>query len=176
MLTRDGEAKREAVRFGARELVHASVIAAVYALLTFLLLPISSGLIQCRVSEALCVLPYFTPAAVPGLFVGCLLGNLLSGAPVYDVAFGSLATLLAAAMTYLLRNRAPKFIAPLPSVAVNAFVVGAVLKFGYGVDVPYYAACLYVAAGQALACYGVGMPLLLALERFLPKLFTGKGR
>ena len=97
-----------------RELVRGAIIAAVYALLTIVLAPISSGLIQCRVSEAMSVLPYFTFSAVPGLFIGCLIANLLTGAPIYDVVFGSLATLLAAYMTYLLRKRAPKWFAPLP--------------------------------------------------------------
>ena len=163
------------MRLTLRNIVYGAAIAAIYTLLTILFAPISSGLIQCRVSEALCVLPYFTPAAVPGLFLGCLLSNLLTGAPVYDVVFGSLATLLAAFSTWRMRGRATKYLAPLPSVVWNALIVGAVLKYGYGVDVPLLMACAYVGAGQAIACYAGGLPLLMALERFAGRLFGGEG-
>ena len=155
----------------AGHIARAGIIAAVYALLTVALAPISSGLIQCRVSEALCVLPYFTSAAVPGLFLGCLISNLITGAPVYDVLFGSLATLLAAAATRFLRNRASKYAAPLPGVLLNGIIIGCVLVYGYGVNVPWWTAALYVGAGQALACFGLGIPLLLVLERFSARLF-----
>jgi uncharacterized membrane protein len=117
------ELQRPSKKFNVRELVQGAIIAAVYALLTIFLAPISSGLVQCRVSEAMSILPYFTFSAVPGLFIGCLLANLLTGAAVYDVIFGSLATLVAAYITYWMRNRASKYLAPLPSVVVNALVV-----------------------------------------------------
>ena len=154
-----------------RSLVRAGIIAAIYALLTIALAPISSGLIQCRVSEAMSILPYFTFSAVPGLFIGCLLANLLTGAPIYDVLFGSLATLLAAYITYLLRKRAPKYLAPLPSVVVNALVVGALLVYVYDVGVNYRLAAGYVAIGQAIACFVIGLPLLSLLESYGGKLF-----
>ncbi len=154
-----------------RDLARGAIIAAVYALLTIFLAPISSGLIQCRVAEAMCVLPYFTVAAVPGLFIGCVLANLLTGAPVYDVVFGSLATLLAAFVTYLMRKRAPKWLAPLPSVVINALVVGALLVYVYEVGVGFWAAAGYVAVGQAVACFALGLPLMKLLERFGGKLF-----
>lgn len=155
-----------------RFLAQAGLIAALYALLTVALAPISSGLVQCRVSEALCVLPWFTPAAAPGLFVGCLIANLVTGAPLYDVLFGSLATLLAALATYALRRRgAPKALAPLPSVVLNAVIVGALLYYVYDLPVGLALAMLSVAAGQAIACYALGLPLLLALERFGGDLF-----
>ena len=82
--------------FTAYFMVHGAVIAAIYVVLTILFAPISFGPVQFRISEALCVLPYFTPAAVPGVFVGCLLSNLLCGAAALDVIFGSLATLIGA--------------------------------------------------------------------------------
>ncbi len=154
-----------------RSLVRAGIIAAIYALLTIALAPISSGLIQCRVSEAMSILPYFTFSAVPGLFIGCLLANLLTGAPIYDVLFGSLATLLAAYITYLLRKRAPKYLAPLPSVVVNALVVGALLVYVYDVGVNYWLAAGYVAIGQAIACFVIGLPLLSLLKSYGSKLF-----
>ncbi|MEA5002230.1 MAG: QueT transporter family protein, partial [Christensenella sp.] len=87
-----------------RYLCEASLIAALYAALTLLLAPLSYGPVQVRVSEALCVLPFFTPAAVPGLFIGCMLANLYTaGLGVMDIVVGSLATLLAATLTWLIR-------------------------------------------------------------------------
>lgn len=154
-----------------KDLARGAIIAAIYALLTIFLAPISSGLVQCRVSEALCILPYFTFSAVPGLFVGCLAANLITGAAIYDVVFGSLATLLAAYATYWMRKRAPKFLAPMPPVIFNAAVVGALLVYVYGVPVTYPAAAAYVAAGELIACYALGLPLLIVLERFQDRLF-----
>ena len=151
-------------------LARAACVAALYVLLTLCFMPFSFGPIQCRVSEALCVLPYLCDAAVPGLFVGCALANLLAGAPLYDVVFGSLATLLAALCTYWLRKRAPKILAPLPSVLINALVIGAVLVRVYGLETPFWLTAAYVGAGQTIACFALGIPLLLALERF-PKLW-----
>ena len=165
------ELQRPKKKFGVRELVQGAIIAAIYALLTIFLAPISSGLIQCRVSEAMCVLPYFTFSAVPGLFIGCLIANLLTGAVAYDVIFGSLATLIAAYLTYALRNRVPKYLAPMPSVVVNALVVGWLLTSVYQVGVSFWVAAGYVAIGQAIACFALGLPLMTLLERFRGKLF-----
>ena len=165
------ELQRPKKKFGVRELVQGAIIAAIYALLTIFLAPISSGLIQCRVSEAMCVLPYFTFSAVPGLFIGCLIANLLTGAVAYDVIFGSLATLIAAYLTYALRNRVPKYLAPMPSVVVNALVVGWLLTSVYQVGVSFWVAAGYVAIGQAIACFALGLPLMTLLERFPGKLF-----
>lgn len=153
------------------EIARGAIIAAIYALLTIFLAPISSGLIQCRVAEALCVLPYYTFSAVPGLFIGCVIANLITGAPIWDVMFGSLATLLAAYTTYAMRRRVTKFLAPLPAVLYNAVIVGALLVYVYAVPVTYPVAALYVAAGQAVACFGLGVPLLLALGRVSDKIF-----
>lgn len=158
-------------KFTVRDLVRAAIIAAVYALLTIFLAPISSGLVQCRVSEAMSILPYFTFSAVPGLFIGCMIANLLVGAPIYDVLFGSLATLLAAYITYAMRKHVSKYLAPLPSVVVNALVVGWLLVYVYEVGVPFWVAAGYVAIGQAIACFALGIPLLKLLERFGGKLF-----
>lgn len=154
-----------------RDLAQGAIIAAVYALLTIFLAPISSGLIQCRVSEAMSVLPYFTFTAVPGLFIGCFLANLLTGAAIYDVIFGSLATLVAAFITYAMRKTVTKYLAPLPSVIVNALVVGWLLTYVYQVGVSYWVAAGYVAIGQAIACFALGLPLMSLLERFRGKLF-----
>lgn len=159
------------MKVNVRFLAYAGVIAAVYTVFTVMLAPISYGLMQCRVSEALCVLPYFTDAAVPGLFIGCLLSNLIGGAPIYDVIFGSLATLLAATATFYMRNRWSWYLAPLPPVVFNGLIVGAMLVYVYGVDVPLWLSCLYVAAGEGLACYGLGLPLICAMEKYENKLF-----
>ena len=145
-------------------ITRAAIIGAIYAALT--LLPFSSSLIQFRVSEALTVLPFFTPAAIPGLFVGCLIGNLLNGLPFYDILFGSLATLTAAFMTYKIKNM---YLAPLPPVIVNALVVGPMVAFYVGV--PFYMGMLYVGAGQLAVCYLLGLPLLMALRPYKNRLF-----
>lgn len=160
---------------GLAYLATGGIIAAMYAAVTLLLLPISYHLMQVRVSEALCVLPFFTPAAVPGLFIGCLVANLIGGAPLPDVIFGSLATLLAAVCTYLLgkywKGSAAKWLAPLPAVLLNALIVGWVLCDVYQVGEPYLVCALFVGAGQAISCYGLGMPLLYALGKFKVTLF-----
>lgn len=159
---------------GIRYISVAAVVAALYAALTFAFWQFSSMAIQVRVSEALCVLTAFTGAAVPGLFLGCLLANLLSGT-VLDVIAGSLSTLLAAFIGRLLfkkvKTRALKLILlPLPTVLINALVVPVILIYGYGVQASgalfgYPVLCLSVLLGQTIACYGLGIPLFLLLER-----------
>ncbi len=153
---------RRKIEFIAR----AAIIAALYAALTLALAPISYGLIQFRVAEALTVLAYFTPAAVPGLFIGCLVANIIGPNGLLDIIFGSLATLIAAFMTYNIKN---KYLAPLPPVVVNALIVGPIVA--YYVGAPFYLGMLYVGAGQVVVCYLLGLPLLLALEPFSGTLF-----
>lgn len=149
-------------------LVHAALIAAVYAALTLLpfLQPFSFGPLQLRVAEALTVLPYFTPAAIPGLFLGCLVSNLFSPVGVWDILFGSLATLLGAFGTYALRKH--KLLAPLPPVLANGVIVGGllfVMLFHTSDRAPLWLMMAQVAGGELLACYGLGLPLLMALEK-----------
>jgi uncharacterized membrane protein len=146
----------------ARFLVQAAVIGAAYAVLTVALSPLSYGPVQMRVSEALTVLPYFTPAAIPGLFVGCLAANIISPYGIVDMVCGSLATLFAACATFLLRKR--RSLAPLPPVLVNAVIIGAMLYYAYGVNAPLPVNMLWVGAGELVVCYGAGYPLLRALE------------
>ena len=145
-------------------------------MLTLAAAPISYGLMQVRISEALSVLPYFTAAAVPGLFVGCIVANLLGGAALYDVIFGSLATLLAALLTRWFKKRGfSKWLAPLPAVLVNAVIVGALMCLVYMPgEVTFFAGAAYVGAGQAIAGYGLGMPLMYVLERYGNKLFRSE--
>ena len=151
-----------------RFITETAVIAAIYAVLTIVLAPISFGQMQVRVSEALCILPFFTPAAVPGLFIGCVISNLL-GSPLglMDVVIGSLATLLAAFATSKVKNR---WLAPLPSVLANMFLVAWVLNAMLGL--PYWLNVVYVGVGQGIACYGIGMPLLFLLQRNRKVLFN----
>lgn len=149
--------------------IQAAIIAAIYALVTLLLAPISYGPIQIRISEALTVLPALTPAGIPGLFIGCLLANILGGAAVPDIVFGSLATLAAAAVSYRLKDR--HALVPLPPVIANGIIVGIVVYFMYGFTITGTTAVdmmlcmLSVSAGEAVACYAAGLPLLKLLKR-----------
>ena len=119
------------MRKNIRYLTTAVMIAAMYVVLCLILRPFSYGEVQVRVAEALTILPYFTSAAIPGLFIGCIIANLLGGSIILDVVFGSLATLLAAIFTYLLRKQ-NRFLASLPPIVFNALIVPYVLKYGYG--------------------------------------------
>ena len=154
---------KPAMRTGS--LSRAALIAALYAALTLLLAPISYGEIQLRISEALTLLPILLPEAVPALAVGCLLANILGGAPVYDIVFGTLATLLAAIATRLLRAR-PRLAAAMP-VLFNGVIVGAVVHYAYAPVIPLALCMLSVSAGEAAVCFLLG-PLLLSVLRKLP--------
>ena len=144
-----------------RYLAAGSLVAAAYIALTLLFAPISFSQIQFRISEALTLLPVLSPAAVPGLFIGCLGANLLSGQPWQDVVFGSLASLAAAVFTRRFRQKL--WLAALMPVAVNAVVIGLMLYAAYGLH-PYIS-FLTVGAGQAVVCYGLGVPLVRVLEK-----------
>lgn len=144
-------------------LIQAAVIGAIYAVLTIVLAYFSYGPLQVRVSEALTVLPAFTPAAVPGLFIGCFISNLISPYGLVDLICGSIATLLAAFLSYKLRRKS--FFVPLPPVLVNGVIVGGMLHFAYGV--PNLLACMgWVALGQAISCYLLGWPLMKLLAKY----------
>ncbi|MDO4303519.1 MAG: QueT transporter family protein [Bacillota bacterium] len=152
-------------------LTQAALIAALYVVLTYLanLLGISSGAIQVRFSEALTILPYFTPTAIPGLFVGCLLSNLLTGAAIPDIVFGSLATLIGALLTAKLRKH--KYLAPIPPIVANALIVPPVLLLAYGVR-PLWLSYITVTLGEIVSCGILGMLLLFALEKSMKKFFA----
>ncbi len=140
--------------------VRAAMIAAIYVVITLIFAPISYGVIQVRISEMLMVLPYFTIAAVPGLFVGCMIANIFGGFGMLDIVFGSLATLISA---YLVTKIKKKYLVPLPPVIINALIVGAVLSTV--LEMPFYMTAIWVGVGQVIACYGLGYPLLLFLEK-----------
>ncbi len=148
-----------------RKLCRAAVVGALYAAVTLLLAPISYGNLQCRVSEALCILPWFFPETSWGLFVGCLLANLLGGNGPLDIVFGSLATLIACLIPARIRLRG---LALLPPVIVNGVMVGAMLAYvitpdSFWASYPVFAA--EVAVGEAVAMYVLGLPLSFVLER-----------
>ncbi len=137
-----------------------AIIAALYAVITIVLAPISYGQLQFRVSEILTVLPYFTPAAIPGLFIGCLLSNIFSPNGILDIIVGSLSTLAAAFLSHKMKK---KWLVPLPPVVINGIFIGLMLSCLY--QLPLVLTILYVAAGQAAVCYGLGLPFLYLMEK-----------
>lgn len=146
-------------------LTQAAMIAAIYVVLTYVFAPFSFGEIQVRIAEALTILPLFTPAAIPGLFAGCMIGNILGGAILPDIVFGSIATLIGAFFTYQLREKNPIF-APVPPIAANTVIVPFVLRFGYGVPLPIPFMMLTVGIGEVLSCGILGMILYCALKKY----------
>jgi len=147
-------------------LATSAIIAAIYCAVTLLLAPLSFGLVQFRVSEILTVLPYFTPAAIPGLFIGCLISNIFSPNGFWDIIIGSFASLIAA---YLSRKMPSKYLVPLPPVLINGVLIGWLLSFE--LNIPLYLAIIYVGAGEAAVCYMLGLPFLLLLNKYTKKIF-----
>ena len=150
-----------------RNLAYGAMIAALYALTTVLLAPISYGDTQFRVSEALTLLPMLTPAAIPGLTIGCLIANLLSPYGVLDIVVGSAATLLAALLTARCKKM---WLAPLPPVLANTVLIGLVLAYEQaGTSAAFWPTygfnALTVGLGEVVACYGLGMLLLWRLSK-----------
>ena len=154
-------------------LASAAMIAALYVALTYLAFSFGlsgQGSVQVRFSEMLCILPYFTSAAVPGLTVGCLLANLLTGAHVLDIVFGTLATLLGAIGTRLLKKW--RFLAPLPPIVANTLIVPFVLRYAYfTTDVSFPFLFLSVGLGEVISVGIFGTILLLALQKHRRHLF-----
>ncbi|MBT9130980.1 MAG: Queuosine precursor transporter QueT [candidate division WS2 bacterium] len=143
-----------------RKIVFLSIIGATYAAITVLLIPISYGPFQLRLSEALTVLPYLFPQAVYGLFIGCFIANLFSPFGLLDIIFGSIATLIAAYLT----SKAPNiYLAPLPPVVINAFIIPIYLSNLTGI--PYWLMVSYIGLSQTVVCYGIGLPLLIILKK-----------
>lgn len=153
----------------------AAMIAAIYVVLTYIanMFGLASGVIQVRLSEMLCVLPVFTPAAIPGLFVGCLLSNILTGCVIWDVIFGSIATLIGAVGTYLLRRS--RFIFTLPPVLANTMIVPFVLQYAYGVKDAVWYLMLTVGIGEMISICILGMLVKQLLGRYSKTLFRYHG-
>ena len=149
----------------------AAMIAALYVVLTLLAnaLGLANYAIQVRFSEALTILPYFTPAAIPGLFVGCLLSNIITGCAPMDVVFGSLATLAGAVGTYALRKI--KWIAPIPPIVANIIVVPLVLTYVYKFEGSLIYFGITVGIGEVISCGLLGMILLFALDKHRRTIF-----
>ena len=149
----------------------AGLIAALYTVLTCCVgaLGLANGAVQFRISEALCVLPFFTPAAIPGLTVGCLLSNLLTGCIWQDVIFGSFATLLGALGAYALRR--VSWLIPLPTVVANTVIVPFVLAYGYHMEDGLPFLMLTVGIGEILSAYVAGLILFGVLKKYQRTLF-----
>lgn len=151
-------------------MAQAAMIAAIYVVITLVFAPFSYGEVQVRLSEALTILPVFTPAAVPGLFIGCLISNIMGGCIVPDIIFGSLATLLGAVFTYSLRNQS-KYLAPVPPIIANILIVPFILRFGYQVPLPIPFMMLTVGIGELISCGLLGMILYIALNKYKSVIF-----
>lgn len=138
-----------------KSIAYGGIIAALYVALTYLAaaLGLASGVIQFRLSEALCILPVFTPAAVPGLFIGCFFANLLTGCAAWDIVFGSIATLLGAIGTRLLRKH--RILASIPPVVSNMLIIPLVLQYVYGAEDTYLFLMATVGLGEVV-CAGIG--------------------
>lgn len=154
-------------------LTQAALIAAVYVVLCVAFAPISYGEVQVRVAEALAILPYFTPAAIPGLFVGCFLSNMIGGSILMDMIFGSLATLIGAAGSWYFRKN--RILVLVPPIAANTIMVPFVLRFGYGVPLPIPFMMLTVGIGEVIAVAVLGSVLLNVLDRYKGILFRKPG-
>ena len=173
----------------------AAMIAAIYVTLTYVFAPISFSEIQVRISEALTILPVFTPAAIPGLFIGCLIGNMMGGALLPDILFGSLATLIGAFFTWKLRNVRPipsdpsfltkrfalaRFLAPLadlpllapvPPILSNVLIIPFILRYAYMIELPIPLMMLTVGIGEVISCGILGLLLYCALRPYQESLF-----
>ena len=155
-------------------ITQAAIIAAIYVVVTYFIAAfnLASGSIQIRISEALCVLPYFTPAAIPGLWIGCLIANMITGATIFDIIFGSLATLIGAVFTYLLRKH--KFLCTLPPVIANALIIPPVLIFAYnipavmwrGMNITWIFTVVTVGFGEVVSVCVIGYILLNVLNKY----------
>ena len=148
----------------------AAMIAAIYIVITVIGGALSFGEIQIRFAEALTILPVFTPAAGPGLFIGCILANILGGAILPDIIFGSLATLIGACFTWTLRNKS-RYLAPLPPIIANAVIVPFILRFGYQVPLPVPFMMLTVGIGEVISCGALGLILYAALDKYRHVIF-----
>lgn len=146
-------------------LCQGAIIAAIYVVLTYVahMFGLDAGVIQIRLSEMLCILPMFTTAAVPGLYLGCLLANLLTGAVWLDILVGPVATLIGALGTYALRKY--KWLAPIPPILSNAIIVPFVLAYGYGMEQAIPLMMLTVGAGEILSIYLLGMIFYHAIQK-----------
>jgi uncharacterized membrane protein len=157
--------------WGPRDIAYAGIIAALYATLTIILAPISFGVYQVRVAEALAVLPFLFRSAPVGLFIGCLIANIYGGYGVQDIIFGSLLTLMAGYLTYFCAKiksvHLGMILAPLPPVLLNGFGVAVYLSEMTGMS--YFFVVQMIGLGEMAACYLLGLPLLIFLRSRIRK-------
>ena len=146
-----------------------AIIAAIYVVLVFIFSPIRFSAVQVRIAEALTILPYFTPAGIPGVTIGCFLGNFLLGSEPLDIIFGTLATLIGAIGSYKLRHR--KFLVPLPPIIANTIIVPWVIRFAYSDVTPIPFMMATVGIGEVISVGILGMILLFALEKHRDTIF-----
>ena len=150
----------------AKFLTTAASIAATYVVLTLFtnILGLANSVIQVRISECLCILPVFTPVAIPGVFLGCLISNLLCGCVFWDIVFGSLATLIGAIFTYLLRQN--KYLSAIPPIISNTIIIPFVLKFSYGIPGSIWYFFVTVGIGEIISCGILGILLYNCLKKY----------
>lgn len=157
-------------------ITQAALIAALYTVLTMLAagFDLASGAVQVRFSEALTILPFFTPAAIPGLTIGCLLSNTLTGCALPDIIFGTLATFLGAVGSFALRKN--RWLCALPPIISNMLIIPFILTYAYHIPggVPLF--MLTVGTGELISCMGLGQILLQALLPFRGRLFEQDGQ
>ena len=164
------------MKLTTRRLAFAGILAALYAVVTYLCMPFAYGSIQFRLSEALAVLCCFTPVAIIGMVVGCVVANIFTtlSFPVIDIVFGSLATLLACLITWKMSKSLEKkpwlvWLVPLPTILCNALIVGAEIAWFFTEGEAFLPAFAYnfltVGAGEAAVMYALGVPLLLWLRK-----------
>lgn len=154
----------------ASNAAYAAIIAAMYVVLTLPFASFAFGPVQFRVAEALCILPFFTPAAIPGLTVGCLLANMMGSGNIWDIVFGSLATYIGAVLSYKLRGK--KYLVAIPPILSNTIIIPFVLKFAYGAKeiVPYM--MLSIGVGELISVGLLGNILLAAIYPVRDKFFN----
>ena len=163
--------KRNKVSF----ITEGAIIAALYVALTYLAFSVNlaSGPIQVRFAEALSVLPFFTSAAIPGLFIGCLIANIATGCVIWDIFFGSIATLIGALVAYSIRNTS-RWLVPIPNILANTLIVPFVLIYAYGEATAYYFLLISIALGEIISSGALGMVLLFALNKYKNVIFKSR--
>ena len=155
-----------------RYITRSAAIAVIYASLAYVSAPLQLFFFQFRLSEAMCILPIFMPEAIPGLFIGCILANYLSGAVVFDIIFGSIATLIGALGAYALRRLPDKlmWMTTLPTVLANAFIVPFVIMYAYGSPESYLFLAVTVAVGEIVTASLLGSLFYYRFKDILSRL------
>lgn len=150
----------------SKKITTAAIIAAIYVILTYAarLVGLDSGIIQVRFSESLCIMPCFTSAAVPGLFIGCLLSNIMVGNALWDIIFGSLATLIGAYFSHKLKNH--RFLAVIPPIVSNTIIVPFILSYVYKFEGSLWYFSLTVGVGEVISCAILGSILYSVLKKY----------